>query len=100
MEALGERIDRLLAIPPYRMPPGERSPVLLEMLKDELEYACERSPGFQNYVRHWPVNFRLAERIADLPYLPVGVFKTKPPLSLVEPAEIKRTLTSSSTTGQ
>jgi hypothetical protein len=100
MEALGERIDRLLVGPPYRMPPEERSLVLLEMLKDELEYACERNSGLQNYVRHWPVNFRLARRIPDLPYLPVGLLKANPPLSLVEPGEIKRTLTSSSTTGQ
>ena len=100
MEALGERIDRLLASPVYGTPPKEKSLVLLEMLKDELEYACERNSGLQNYVRHWPVDFRLARRIADLPYLPVGLFKTQPPLSLVAPAEIKRTLTSSSTTGQ
>lgn len=100
MESLGERIDRLLASPPYRLPPEERSPALLEMLKDELEYTCERSSGLQNYVRHWPVNFRLARRIADLPYLPVGLLKAQPPLSLVEKGEIKRTLTSSSTTGQ
>jgi hypothetical protein len=100
MEPLGERIDRLLARPPYGMPPEERLPVLLEMLKDELEYACERNSGLQNYIRYWPVNFRLVRRIADLPYLPVGLLKTNPPLSLVERGEIKRTLTSSSTTGQ
>ncbi|MGA2515969.1 MAG: acyl-protein synthetase [Thermodesulfobacteriota bacterium] len=100
IEALGERIDRLLASPVYGIPPEEKSLVLLEMLKDELEYACERNSGLQNYVRHWPVDFRLTRRIADLPYLPVGLFKTQPPLSLVAPAEIKRTLTSSSTTGQ
>ena len=100
MEALGERIDQFLARSLYGIPPEENSLVLLEMLKDELEYACERNSGLQNYVRHWPVNFRLARRIADLPYLPVGVFKAQPPLSLVEPGEIKRTLTSSSTTGQ
>ena len=100
MESLGERIDRLLASPPYHLPPGERSLVLLEMLKDELEYAGERNSGLQNYIRHWPVNFRLARRIADLPFLPVGLLKAQPPLSLVEKGEIKKTLTSSSTTGQ
>ena len=100
MESLGERIDRLLAGAPYGLPPEERSVVLLEMLKDELEYACERNVGVQNYVRHWPVNFRHARRIADLPYLPVGLLKAQPPLSLVEKGEVKRTLTSSSTTGQ
>lgn len=100
MEALGQRIDRLLASPPYRTPPEEKSLVLLEILKDELEYACERHSGLHNYVQRWPLDFRLVESIADLPYLPVGVLKAQPPLSLVDPGEIKRTLTSSSTTGQ
>jgi len=100
MEALRERIDRLLANPVYDIPPEEKSVVLLDLLKDELEYACERNSGLRNYVQHWPVNFRFAQKIADLPYLPVGLFKTEPPLSLVAPGEIKRTLTSSSTTGQ
>jgi len=100
MEALGERIDRLLSGSPYCVPPGERSLAVLEMLQDELEYACGKSSALQNYVRHWPIDFRHARRIADLPYLPVGLLKAQPPLSLVEPGEIKRTLTSSATTGQ
>jgi len=100
MEAFGNRIASLLTGPPYRMPPEEKTPTMLAVLKDELEYACERNAGFQNYVRHWPVDFRLARSIADLPYLPVGLLKAHPPLSLVEEGEIRRTLTSSSTTGQ
>jgi hypothetical protein len=99
-EALGERIDRMVASSPYSAPPEERSLALLEMLKDELEYTCERSSALRNYVRHWPVDVRLAQRIADLPYLPVRLLKAQPPLSLVEPGEIKRTLMSSATTGQ
>jgi hypothetical protein len=99
-EALGERIDRLVAGSPYGASPEERSAILLEILKDELGYACERNSGLQNYVRHWPIDFLLARRIADLPYLPVGLLKAEPPLSLIEPHDVKRTLTSSSTTGQ
>ncbi len=100
MEGLGERIDRMLTGSPYRLPPEEKSFALLEILKDELEYACERNKAIENYVRHWPISFRFARRIADLPYLPVGLLKAQPPLSLVEQGEIKRTLTSSSTTSQ
>jgi hypothetical protein len=100
MDELTQRIDQLLAIPPYGLPPEERQSRLLELLKDELEYACRRNAGFRNYVQHWPTDTRSARRVADLPYLPVGLLKAQPPLSLVEPHEIKRTLTSSSTTGQ
>jgi hypothetical protein len=95
-----QAIGALLDAPPYGLAPIEREQALLGLLKRELEYACERNPQFANYVRNWPVRFSEAETIADLPYLPVSVFKANPPLSLVPAAEIKRTLTSSSTSGQ
>ena len=93
-------IDTLLAAQPYGLSPDEQSGELLSVFKDEIEYACDASPAYSNYVEHWPVEARTAEALADLPFLPVGVFKRNPPLSLVASSEIKRTLTSSSTTGQ
>ncbi len=95
-----QRIDGLLTVLPYSLAPQQRQETLLALLKNELEYACERNPRFRNYVNHWPVDFRTAERISDLPFLPVGVLKQNPPLALVEAGEIKRTLASSATTGQ
>lgn len=95
-----EGISSLLAAPPYALAPAERRSALLELWRKELAYACEQSPRYRNYVEHWPVNFRAAESIADLPYLPARVFKANPPLALVEATEIQRTLTSSATTGQ
>ena len=97
---LEQSIATLLDTSPYAMPPERRQDTLLALFKRELEYACERSPTFSNYVRHWPVSLAAADKIADLPYLPVSVFKANPPLSLVPDSEVKRTLTSSSTSGQ
>ena len=97
---LEERITPLLAGAPYRLEPERHEATLLSLLKDELAYACQRSPQFRNYAERWPVDYRAAARLADLPYLPVGVFKANPPLALVERSEITRTLTSSATTGQ
>ncbi|HZQ95673.1 MAG TPA: hypothetical protein VFA67_11730 [Candidatus Sulfotelmatobacter sp.] len=93
-------IEDLLTQPPYGMDPRQKQSALLSVLKKELAYGCERNPQYRRYVEHWPVNFSAAERIADLPYLPVGVFKSDPPLSLVAAQDVKRTLASSSTTGQ
>lgn len=93
-------IESLLIQPPYAVDPQERHSALLALLKKELAYACERNPRFRNYVEHCPDDFRAANTIADLPYLPVGVFKANPPLALVAASEIKRTLTSSATSGQ
>jgi Acyl-protein synthetase, LuxE len=93
-------IAKLLDGPTYAVPPRERHDALLAVLKQEIEYACERNARYANYVRQWPVRVGDARKIAELPYLPVSVFKANPPLSLVDASEIKRTLTSSSTSGQ
>jgi len=93
-------IGALLEAPPYAISPGERRAALLALFKQELDYASARSPQFRNYVRQWPVSISAADTIAHLPYLPVSMFKSDPPLSLVPAGEIKRTLASSSTSGQ
>jgi hypothetical protein len=100
MQPFEDKIDRLLSVPPYSQAPEERQTGLLEILKEELDYACQRHAGYKNYVEHWPTDYRSAARVADLPYLPVGVLKVNPPLSFVGSDEIKRTLTSSATTSQ
>lgn len=93
-------INSLLAAPLYGLRPGDRHSALLALLKKELAYACSRNPRFRKYVEHCPVDFRAANKLAELPYLPVGVFKANPPRTLVEAGEVKHTLTSSATTGQ
>jgi Acyl-protein synthetase, LuxE len=93
-------VESLLTAPVYGLDPKERHRSLLAVLKNELSYACDRNARFRNYAEHWPVHFHKADTIADLPYLPVGAFKTNPPLVLGDASEIKRTLTSSATTGQ
>ena len=95
-----ERLQPLLAGEPYQLDVDQHQSRLLELFKRELTYACARSRPFCNYVETWPVDYRTSTRIADLPFVPVGVFKSDPPLALVERSEITRTLTSSATTGQ
>jgi phenylacetate-coenzyme A ligase PaaK-like adenylate-forming protein len=100
MSDIADKIDHLLAIPPFGLAPDQHQAALVELLKDELKDACDRNPRYRNYVEHWPVSIDSACTVADLPYLPVALLKVQPPLSLVEPQEIRRILTSSSTTGQ
>jgi phenylacetate-coenzyme A ligase PaaK-like adenylate-forming protein len=97
---IAQGIESQLTAPVYGLDPKERHDSLLALLKKELAYACDQNPRFRNYVEHWPVHFSTADTIADLPYLPVGAFKSNPPLALVGANEVKRTLTSSATTGQ
>jgi hypothetical protein len=100
VEQLNDQLDRILSLPPYSQPPEEREAELLVLLKEELEYGCRRHAGYENYLRHWPVDYRAAAHVSELPYIPVGILKANPPLSFVSPDEIKRTLTSSATTSQ
>src|SRR2546427_5737600 len=97
---IAQGIESQLTAPLYGLDPKERQSSLLALLKKELDYACDRNPRFRNYVEHWPIHFDTADTLADLPYLPVGAFKANPPLALVNANEVKRTLTSSATTGQ
>jgi hypothetical protein len=100
MNPLEQKSDSLLGIPPYQLRAEEKTAGLLEVLKEALAYVCQRHAGLANYIRQWPVDFQTASSVADLPYLPVGLLKANPPLSLIEASEIKRTLASSATTGQ
>jgi hypothetical protein len=100
MEQLSEEIDRILAVPPYGEAPEEKEAILLGLLQQELSSGCSRHPGYENYVRQWPIDYRSASRVADLPFLPVSLLKANPPLSFIPPGEVKRTLTSSATTSQ
>lgn len=100
MQGIDEKIAHVLSMPPYGQAPEERQAGLLEILKEELDYACQRHAGYKNYVDHWPTDYRSASRVADLPFLPVGILKANPPLSFVGLDQIKRTLTSSATTSQ
>jgi phenylacetate-coenzyme A ligase PaaK-like adenylate-forming protein len=97
---IAQSIESQLTASLYGLDPKERHDSLLALLKKELAYACDRNPRFRHYVEQWPVHFRTADTIADLPYVPVGAFKKNPPLALVDASEIKRTLASSATTGQ
>jgi hypothetical protein len=100
IDDLHVQIDALIGAPTFSLEPAEHEARLLAVLKGELAYAAERSLPFRHYLDAWPVDYRSAARIADLPYLPVGTFKANPPLSLVEPERIVRRLASSATTGQ
>jgi hypothetical protein len=100
MQRFEDKVESLLSVPPYGQSPEEKQAGLLEILKEELDYACQRHAGYKNYVENWPLDYQSANQVADLPFLPVGILKANPPMSLVDTSEIKRTLTSSATTSQ
>ena len=101
MRHIGDKIDRvLLSGAPYSQPPDTKEAGLLEILKEELDYGCQRHVGYRNYIQQWPLDYRSADHVSDLPFLPVGTLKVDPPLSFVGRDQIKRIMTSSATTSQ
>jgi Acyl-protein synthetase, LuxE len=98
--SLPEQIEALLAAPIFSLEPAEHSQRLLALLQSELAYAAERHPRLRQYIDAWPIDYRKAALLEDLPYLPVGAFKMNPPLTLVAPEQIIHTLSSSATTAQ
>jgi len=97
---INRRLDDLLAGPAFKLEPRLHHAQLLSLLKVELAYAAQCNAHLLHHLEAWPIDYRRATKIADLPYLPVGVFKATPPLALVTPDKITRTLASSATTGQ
>jgi hypothetical protein len=97
---LNERIDALLNNQLYSVAPDERKSALLTLLKEHVIVAAQKQSAYANYVHSWPIDPRSAEKIEDLPYLPVTAFKQDPPLMLCPGEDIVRTVSSSSTSGQ
>lgn len=97
---LQEKINHLLDIQPYSLSPQEHEAMLLDILQGQIRAAVGRHSGYKNYVKQYPIPFEEATKVSDLPYLPVRIFKTKMPISLVDSSKITRVLASSATTSQ
>lgn len=97
---LNDRIDQLFAEGPYPQPTASLRDAVFELFKDQVSRAAQKDAGYRNYVDHWPIPLAQAKSVADLPWLPVSMFKREVPLSLVPPEQVLRTLMSSATSGQ
>ncbi len=91
-------VDDLLREPPYSLPQAEKEQVLLRELTKLNEHHRKHCI---EYARLTDLLFPHAapSRLADLPYLPVGLFKERL-LSSVPPEQVFKVLQSSGTTGQ
>ena len=91
-------IEELLQLPQYSLPQAEKERVLLQSLEELSRHHRERSPEYNRLVSIMFPGERRAS-LADLPYLPVGLFKEHP-LASIPQSEVFKTLQSSGTTGQ
>lgn len=83
---------------PYGLNAAQKMPLLLQALNDLTEWHTRRSQPYAE-MRHRLFRPETPQRLIEVPWLPVRVFKTQTLLS-VEPREVVKTLTSSGTSGQ
>jgi hypothetical protein len=89
--------DDLMHCPPFSLDHPSKRAVLLEELNALTKWHRARCVPYRRLLeRIWPAP---AESLEDVPYVPVGLFKSQR-LSSVPDEEIAVTLTSSGTTGQ
>ncbi len=92
-------MSRLIAMPPFSMPQHQKDGVMLEGLRELCLYHLDHCEEYRRLgkVFDWnPAEARCAE---DLPWLPVGIFKTHRLLSVSE-HEVYTEVVSSGTSGR
>lgn len=90
-------VDELLALPQYSLRRREKDEVLLAGLLELTERHRERCPEYRRVLSSLYPGARRSERPADVPWLPVALFKTHALRSITQD-EVFKTLTSSGTT--
>ena len=90
--------ETLLAAPQYSLPQADKDRQLLLDLNTLTERHNERCPEYARILRATEAD-AAASRIEDVPFLPVGLFKSHI-LRSIPPEQVFKTLTSSGTTGQ
>lgn len=92
-------VDDLLREPPYSLSQAEKEHVLLSELTKLTQHHHQRCGEYARLIDVIFPHPRASSKLADLPYLPVGLFKERL-LSSVPPEEVFKVLQSSGTTGQ
>ncbi|HJR49796.1 MAG TPA: acyl-protein synthetase, partial [Gemmatimonadales bacterium] len=91
----------LMDVPPFGLGQAEKRARLLPMLRGLTHHHAERCAPYRNVLNgvFGGADRLRMERLEDVPFLPVSLFKTHV-LSSVPESEVLKVLTSSGTTGQ
>jgi|TARA_B100000315_G_scaffold240925_1_gene261220 hypothetical protein len=96
---MGNAVDRLLETEPFVLTSEEKQMQFREAIKDAFTHHMANNYMFHNYCKKKGLDLSsFPKDLANLPYLPVRLFKTKN-LSSVGQDKVKKVLYSSATTG-
>jgi hypothetical protein len=91
--------ESLLQLPQYSLRQQEKEAILETQLEELTEYHRTRCKEYGRLVKVMQPYYKEVESLADVPYLPVGLFKSHM-LQSVPDSEVFKILRSSGTTGQ
>jgi hypothetical protein len=92
--------DDLLNLPPYGVPTEDKAAALLAALREAIGHHLANCPPYARWLRQQGFDPRAPlASVADVPFLPVGIFK-RMFLASVPEKQIVRVLASSGTSGQ
>ena len=92
-------LDDMMNAPQFSVPQERKSRFLTEHLNSLTAHHRARCAGYDRLVRILHHDAPAGTALADVPFVPVGLFKTHE-LRSIPPNEVFRVLTSSGTTGQ
>jgi len=90
--------DSLISLPQYSLPQAEKERLLVDRLNELHAQHRRASAVYARVTGAMFPGFSRAERLADLPWIPVGLFKSHRLISIPDD-EVFKTLTSSGTSG-
>ncbi|MGA2253184.1 MAG: hypothetical protein ABSG53_00860 [Thermoguttaceae bacterium] len=92
--------DYLLSLPPYGLTPEVKTTALLAAVREQITHHDEHCPPYARWLRHQGFNPQNPiQSLADVPWLPVSIFK-RLFLSSVPESQVVRVLASSGTSAQ
>lgn len=91
--------DELLHLPQYSLGQNEKDSVLLDHLNSLTDHHRTGGAPYNRLINALHPNYQPAARLSEIPFLPVGLFKSHRLMSIPE-SDVFKTLTSSGTTGQ
>jgi len=93
-------IDELFKVPPYATQPGEHRGLLRAAMREAIQHHCESCLPFERWYRRQGLDPNAEiEDLAQVPFLPVSIFK-RLSLESVPESEVVRVLKSSATSSQ
>ncbi len=99
-ESKRSAVDKLLDLPPYGVRPAEKDAALMAAVNEELAHHVDHCEPYRRWShKHGLDRQKTFDRLADVPFLPVGIFK-RLELASVPQEKVVRTLTSSATSSQ